>query len=334
MRFRSVRLLPARRLWLLPVLLIAILLALGINVAPVTSLTQPRAVARVARLPATAPFLKGQKLLILAPHPDDETLCCAGMIQQAQAAGAQVYVTFMTSGDGFEFDAALVGRQLRPGPQAFRQLAVKRMAEARAAARVLQIPLDHLSFLGYPDGGLLHLFLENYTSPYLSSTSRLNQVSYSGTVNFGRLYTGRNLELDLAAQIKALNPDLVLVPAPQDAHADHRATSYLATRLMASRGQTSRLRFWVVHGGLEWPLPKGRHLSEPLTPPARAVNLPWTRNDLTPSQVSKKGEAIQTYRTQMALLARFMEAFERRNELLSPSALPPQLVGIQTPAQH
>jgi len=202
------------------------LLALWINVAPVTHLTQPKATARVAHLPATAPFFKGQKVMILAPHPDDETLCCAGMIQQAQAAGAQVYVTFMTSGDGFEFDAALVGRQLRPGPQAFRQLAMKRMGEARAAARALQLPASHLSFLGYPDGGLLHLFLEHYAAPYLSPTSKLSQVSYDGTATPGRPYTGRNMELDLAAQIEALNPDLVSVPAPQDAHADHRATSY------------------------------------------------------------------------------------------------------------
>jgi LmbE family N-acetylglucosaminyl deacetylase len=315
---------------LLPVLLVATLLALWINVAPVTHLTQPRAAARVARLSATAPFFKGQTLMILAPHPDDETLCCAGMIQQAQAAGAQVYVTFMTSGDGFEFDAALVGRQLRPGPQAFRHLAMTRMEEARAAARTLQIPARHLSFLGYPDGGLMHLFLEHYATPYLSPTSRLSQVIYDGTVNSGHLYTGRNVELDLAAQIEAVNPDLMLVPAPQDGHADHRATSYLAVRLMARRGQISRLRFWVVHGGLEWPLPKGQHLSEPLTPPGRAVNLPWTRNDLTPAQELRKGEAIRAYRTQTALLSRFMEAFERRNELLSPSALPSGPLGVQS----
>jgi len=314
--------------------LVSTLLALWINVAPVTHLTQPRASARVAHLPATAPFFKGQKIMILAPHPDDETLCCAGMIQQAQAAGAQVYVTFMTSGDGFEFDAALVGRELRPGPQAFRQLAMNRMDEARAAARVLQIPASHLSFLGYPDGGLLHLFLEHYAAPYLSPTSRLSQVSYDGTATPGHPYTGRNMELDLAAQIEVLNPDLVLVPAPQDAHADHRATSYLAVRLMASRGQTSRLRFWVVHGGFEWPLPKGRHLNEPLTPPGRAVDLPWTRNDLTPSQVLRKGEAIRAYRTQTVLLGRFMEAFERRNELLSPSALPPGPLGVRTSVQR
>ncbi|WP_424949418.1 PIG-L deacetylase family protein [Deinococcus sp.] len=326
MRLRPLRLqalLPRHRRWLIPLLLVAVALALWINVTPFTRLTQPLAAARVARLPATAPFYSGERIMILSPHPDDETLCCAGIIQQAQAAGASVYVTFITSGDGFEFDAAFEGRQLRPGAGAFQNLALKRMNEARAATRALGVPASHLSFLGYPDGGLLHLFLENYATPYLSPTSRLSRVTYPGTANPGSSYTGQNLERDLAAQVEAAHPDLLLVPAPQDAHPDHRTASYLALRLMAERGQTSRLRFWVVHGGLEWPLPKGVHRGDPLTLPTRAPGLAWTRADLTPAEVERKARAIREYRTQTALLGRFMEAFERRNELLSTTPLPP-----------
>ena len=311
-----------RRRWLIPLLVVAVALALWINVAPFTRLTQPLAAARVARLPATPPFYRGQRLLILSPHPDDETLCCGGMIQQARAAGAEVYVSFVTSGDGFEFDAAYDGRQLRPGPKNFRALALKRMNEARAATRILGIPASHLSFLGYPDGGLFHLFLENYATPYLSPTTGLNHVEYDGTFSPGSSYTGLNLERDLNSLIESVRPDLMLVPAPQDSHPDHRTTGYLALRLMAARGQTSRLRYWVVHGGLEWPLPKGLHRGEPLTLPTRAMNLDWTRGDLTPPQVLVKGQAVQAYRTQLALLSRFMEAFERRNELLSNTPLP------------
>ena len=323
-RQRPVNQKPGRqRRWLIPALLASLALALWINFAPFTRLIQPLAAARVARLPATTPFYSGQRIMVLAPHPDDETLCCGGLIQQARAAGAEVYLTFMTSGDGFEFDAALEGRQLRPGPQAFRDLALKRMNEARAAARVLGVPVGHLSFLGYPDGGLLRLFLEHYATPYLSPTTQLNRVGYDGTLNPGSSYTGLNLERDLASRLDAVRPDLLLVPAPQDAHPDHRATGYLALRLMAERGQAGRLRFWVVHGGLEWPLPKGVHRTSPLTLPTRAPNLAWTRADLTPEQVLQKARAIEEYRTQTVLLGRFMQAFERRNELLSTTPLPP-----------
>jgi len=54
-------------------------------------------------------------VLLLAPHPDDETLCCAGLIQQAVAAGAMVHVVWVTPGDGFELDSALMSRRLDPG---------------------------------------------------------------------------------------------------------------------------------------------------------------------------------------------------------------------------
>ncbi|GLU47260.1 PIG-L deacetylase family protein [Nocardiopsis ansamitocini] len=40
-----------------------------------------------------------ERLLILAPHPDDETLGCGGLMAKAKEAGAEVYVQFMTVGD-------------------------------------------------------------------------------------------------------------------------------------------------------------------------------------------------------------------------------------------
>ena len=39
------------------------------------------------------------RILILAPHPDDECLGTGGLIQQALAKGAKVKVIFITNGD-------------------------------------------------------------------------------------------------------------------------------------------------------------------------------------------------------------------------------------------
>ena len=39
------------------------------------------------------------RILILAPHPDDECLGTGGLIQQALAKGAKVKVVFITNGD-------------------------------------------------------------------------------------------------------------------------------------------------------------------------------------------------------------------------------------------
>ncbi|MFD0774454.1 PIG-L deacetylase family protein [Streptomonospora algeriensis] len=40
-----------------------------------------------------------QRLLVIAPHPDDEVLGCGGLLHKAKTAGAEVYVQFLTVGD-------------------------------------------------------------------------------------------------------------------------------------------------------------------------------------------------------------------------------------------
>lgn len=42
--------------------------------------------------------LKKQKLLVIAPHPDDEVIGCAGLIQKIKQEGGQVFVLFLTVG--------------------------------------------------------------------------------------------------------------------------------------------------------------------------------------------------------------------------------------------
>ena len=40
-----------------------------------------------------------ERILVFAPHPDDETLGCGGLMRKAKAAGAEVFVQFLTVGD-------------------------------------------------------------------------------------------------------------------------------------------------------------------------------------------------------------------------------------------
>lgn len=278
--------------------------------------------ARVAALPTAPAFQRGQRVLILAPHPDDETLCCGGIIQQAQAAGATVYVAWMTAGDGFEFDAALTERTLHPGAQNMRELGNTRAQEARRAVNLLGVPATRTFMLGYPDGGLFHLFTTNYLQPYTAPRTQARAVYVQGALAPGHAFTGRNLEADIRAVLDRVNANVVLAPAPEDFHPDHHTLTYLALRLMAERGQGERLRFWVVHGGLEWPIPKGLHRNLPLTLPPRAAQLPWERVDLNTQEEAVKLQAINAYRTQTEIMGRFLRAFVRKNELISPVPLP------------
>ena len=47
--------------------------------------------------------LKNQRLLIIAPHPDDEVIGCGGLIQKIKQGGGQVFILFLTIGDTRDF---------------------------------------------------------------------------------------------------------------------------------------------------------------------------------------------------------------------------------------
>ncbi|WP_261663168.1 PIG-L deacetylase family protein [Deinococcus sp. Marseille-Q6407] len=296
------------------------------------------AAAQVAALPETSVPRRGERLLVLSPHPDDETLCCGGYIQRARAQGAEVYLAWVTAGDGFVIDAALTQRRLFPGRTGMRRLAARRQQEARDAAAALGVPAGHLTFLGYPDDGLTAMNSLNYTLPYTSPHTGASAVYLGGVQTPGAPFTGQALEADLNQLLDRVRPTRVLVAAPQDHHGDHHTLGFVAMRLLAQRGQEDRLTYWLVHGGVEWPLPKGEYPELPLRPAPLGRHLPWQRLDLTPEEQQHKREAIRAYRTQTAVLNRFMEAFDRRNELFSPRPLPgpvPQPVPTVTsePAQ-
>jgi LmbE family N-acetylglucosaminyl deacetylase len=76
-------------------------------------------------------------LLVVSPHPDDETLCCAGVIERVAAAGGRVTVVWVTSGDGSMLSMLMVEKSLFAAPDKVRDLASRRMHEAREATALL-----------------------------------------------------------------------------------------------------------------------------------------------------------------------------------------------------
>src|SRR5262245_642950 len=94
------------------------------------------------------------RVVVFAPHPDDETIGAGGLIHRLVREHASVQIVFMTSGDGYPdaVRAALHGR----APHASDYLAYGRQREREglAAARRLGVPADAVQFLGFPDGGL------------------------------------------------------------------------------------------------------------------------------------------------------------------------------------
>lgn len=81
-----------------------------------------------------------ERVLFMAPHPDDEVLGCGGTIAKFTSAAREVHVGYLTSGENGSRDV----------PAA--ELGVLREREARAAMSVLGVDPDNLAFLRIGDG--------------------------------------------------------------------------------------------------------------------------------------------------------------------------------------
>jgi LmbE family N-acetylglucosaminyl deacetylase len=285
----------------------------------------PGAATAPPKLSAPATFLpitSATSLLVVSPHPDDESLCCSGVIQRVLEAGGHVSIVWLTSGDGSELDLLVVEKSLFIRPRKLRDLALRRMQESREAATILGVPQDHLYFLGYPDRGILSIITDNYATPYRSKFTDATAVPYPTALSPGRPYTGQNLERDFESVLDRVHPTLVLAPSPRDSHPDHRATGVVAIRAMARRNELSKMSYWIVHGGEFWPMPRGYEPDLELNPPPLGHGLSQTPFKLEPAEEQRKRLAISAYRTQMEVMSSFLLSFVRTNELYSLNPMP------------
>lgn len=89
---------------------------------------------------AAAQLPVAQRVLVLAPHPDDEVFGCAGALHTYAQRGTSVQVHVLTDGAGY----APAGQRV--------QIAAVRMAETQAALAILGV--GEASSAGFPDRGL------------------------------------------------------------------------------------------------------------------------------------------------------------------------------------
>ena len=139
--------------------------------------------------------LAGDAVLVLAPHPDDETLGCGGAIAAACLAGKRVVIAAVTD-----------GRRSHPGSRLFagNALAELRHRELDTAARLLTDGVGEVVWLGYPD-----------------------QAAPASAAALDRALTRLAAHTDLGAITT------VWVSWRHDPHVDHRRTAALADCLLA-----------------------------------------------------------------------------------------------------
>ncbi len=300
----------------LPALLLA---ALNAGAALAGASAPPGAATGIAGLPRLE---AATSLLVVAPHPDDETLCCAGVMQRVVRAGGRVSVVWITSGDGSELALLLIEKSLLRQAAKARDLAARRMREARAATALLGVPAAGQLFLGYPDGGVLGLLTDHRVRAYTSPFNGAAAVPYAQALFPGHPYTGESLERDFAAVLERVRPTLILAPTPLDTHPDHRAAGLLTIAAATRRGMLPQVRYWIVHGGEGWPTPRGLLAGVPLTPAPRMRGVTPDVFWLEPAEEDRKLKALEAYDTQMRVMAPFLLAFVRTTELLASRAQP------------
>ena len=164
-------------------------------------ITAAEALAAIHRLPIRSiePLLAAGPPLILAPHPDDESLGCGGLIAACTAAGAPPFVVVMTDGAGSH-----------PRSRAFppARLRALRMQEAREAVTLLGLTPDRLTFLGFED--------TNSPSDGPAFDAAVRQV---------------------AELVRQHRLGVILATWQHDPHCDHLATHHLAAAVATLTGR-------------------------------------------------------------------------------------------------
>jgi len=161
------------------------------------------------------------RLLVVAPHPDDESIATGELIQLVRQFGGEVQILLLTNGDNNPWPQRWIERRLRIGPDERRRWGERRRAEVERALGQLGVQPSALRTVGWPDMGITGR-LRDELAPSLSAVTDT---------------------------LEAFQPNLVAYPALGDHHPDHSA-AHVLTRLALARwqGGTPEQLTYLVHG--------------------------------------------------------------------------------------
>lgn len=157
-----------------------------------------------------AALFADRKVLVIAPHQDDDLNIASGVMEEYLRYGSQVRVLFVTNGD-------------------FSGLGERRLHEALNVSADLGLAESDVIFLGYGDAwgdGSVHIYdqePDTVIASHWGYTETYGLEEHPAYHN-GHSYTRRNLREDLKSAILDYMPDVILC-ADRDSHADHIATS-------------------------------------------------------------------------------------------------------------
>jgi len=265
-----------------------------------------------------------QRVLVVAPHPDDETLGPGAMIARAVKKGTPVRVVLVTCGDGFTQAARAFTGKRHPTAADFRRLGEARRLETIRAMETLGLPANDVIFLGFPDGGMRHLWDDCWDYGHLyTGANGGDRVPYAWALKPGAPYCGESVVDALTGIIARFKPTDIYLPDPGDEHPDHWAVNAFVQYTLAKMNYRAHLYTYLVHRSY-WPEPLLPQPGRPLKPPAEMLGIgtTWTEVPLTPEEINLKRRAIACYATQEKVMGPFLRAFIRNTELFGTSRVP------------
>ncbi|HKI86288.1 MAG TPA: PIG-L family deacetylase [Thermoanaerobaculia bacterium] len=259
----------------------------------------------------------GDRLLVLAPHPDDEVAGCGGLILRARDLGIPVRIAFLTNGDSNE--GAFLTYRGHPvmAPSAVIAMGRTRETEAERAEGVLGVPASEISFLGYPDRGTLSIWLAHWGErpPLRGLLTRATSVPYAVASRPGAPYKGGAILADLQRVIAGLGPTKVCLSSPADRHPDHAAL-YLFTRVaLWNLGMQPDLLPYLVHYP-RWPKRARRGKVGAIEPPPALQSvLDWRTFRVPLADREIEHRALLQHRSQMRSVRRLLDRLVSSDEL-------------------
>ncbi len=271
----------------------------------------------------TAPQIKtptqDDTILVIAPHPDDETLGPGGYIKKAVKSGADVYVVLMTYGDGYKI-AAETEQGFNGRPESLIRFGKKRRIESIEALTSLGVKEDHIYFLGFPDRGISPMWIDHWKNLYRSPFTKATHSPYSTSYLPDTPYMGKKVFDILSDIITKIRPNIIFLPSPFDFHVDHWSTYSFSIAAILELMENKKLSIPVIYTYLvhykNFPYPKGYYPKGALLPPKEMenYNTKWRSYNIEDVEMDKK-DAIMKYKTQLVFLKRLLLSFVRINEL-------------------
>lgn len=264
------------------------------------------------RLPAAA---RRERVLIVAPHVDDESIGAGGYAIDALANGAEVFVVFLTAGDCNRFAARLLHKTLEPTASNYLSVGRTRINEAHLAMRLLGIPPDHFFVLGYPDRGL-QAMLDNPGGVVRSRGTRAMFVPYEDAFSPGSRYNIDSVLADIKEIIELVDPTTIIAPVPFDMHPDHAATAEIVDRALEEVScKPERLGYLVHTQRVAIPTTFLTRPTGAMLPPSRLRSYSWATYPLSHHVQQLKTDLLMTYKSQRPYVYLFRNVFVRQNEL-------------------